>query len=80
MRFSTRDLIWLTIVAAVMVGWGVDHGRIEKELRQHGPVTVVLDELRKDLPAGHKMEVTYDENGWMSARIVPIPMPINKSN
>ena len=27
MRFTTRDLLWLTVVAALVVGWSVDRFR-----------------------------------------------------
>jgi hypothetical protein len=28
LRFSIRDLLWLTLVAALAVGWWVDHKRL----------------------------------------------------
>lgn len=31
MRFSIRDLIWATLVAAMGVGWWVDHRRLEDQ-------------------------------------------------
>ncbi|HUE72762.1 MAG TPA: hypothetical protein VMP01_17890 [Pirellulaceae bacterium] len=30
MRFSIRDLLWLTLLAAVLVAWWVDRGRLVK--------------------------------------------------
>jgi hypothetical protein len=29
-RFSIRDVLWLTVVAGLAIGWWVDSGRIEK--------------------------------------------------
>jgi len=29
-RFTIRDLLWLTLVVALIVGWWVDHGRLKK--------------------------------------------------
>ena len=33
LRFSIRDLLWLTLVAAVAVGWWVDRSKLSWELR-----------------------------------------------
>src|SRR5688572_11143781 len=30
-RFTIRDVLWLTVVVAIGVGWWIDHGRIETE-------------------------------------------------
>jgi hypothetical protein len=30
-RFSIRDVLWLTVVVAVLVAWRVDHSRITAE-------------------------------------------------
>ena len=27
MKFSIRDLLWLTVLAAVLTAWGIDHWR-----------------------------------------------------
>ena len=32
-RFSIRDLLWLTVVVALAVGWWVDHRRQAKEIK-----------------------------------------------
>jgi hypothetical protein len=32
MRFTIRDLLWLTLLVAVVVAWRVDRGRIGKDL------------------------------------------------
>ena len=31
-RFSTRDMLWLTVVVAVGAGWWVDHRRQAAEI------------------------------------------------
>ena len=37
MKFSIRDVLWLTVVAALAVGWGIDRARVrESELRARG--------------------------------------------
>jgi hypothetical protein len=30
-RFPLRDLFWLTLIAAIAVGWGIDYGRSRYE-------------------------------------------------
>ena len=27
MRFTIRDVLWLTLVVAILAGWGIDHAR-----------------------------------------------------
>ncbi|HUE74979.1 MAG TPA: hypothetical protein VMP01_29195 [Pirellulaceae bacterium] len=34
MRFTIRDLLWLTLLAAVLAAWWVDRGRLAADLRQ----------------------------------------------
>jgi hypothetical protein len=31
MRFTIRDVLWLTVVVGLGVGWWVDHRRLEQE-------------------------------------------------
>ncbi len=31
-RFTIRDLLWLTVVAALAVGWWIDHRRLSEKL------------------------------------------------
>lgn len=32
MKFSIRDMLWLTVVAALALGWAIDRGRLAKAL------------------------------------------------
>jgi hypothetical protein len=32
MRFTIRDLLWLTLLAAVLVAWWVDRGRLARRI------------------------------------------------
>ena len=32
LRFTIRDVLWLTLVVALMLGWGVDRGRLADRL------------------------------------------------
>ena len=33
-RFSIRDLIWLILVVAVALGWGISHERLRRDAEQ----------------------------------------------
>jgi hypothetical protein len=33
LRFSIRDLLWLTLVAALVVGWWIDRARLNTKLQ-----------------------------------------------
>ena len=61
LRFSIRDLLWLTVVVALAAGWWVDHGAINnnivklqaveqkaklQEKLQENEIQVLQDELR----------------------------------
>jgi hypothetical protein len=32
LRFTIRDVLWLTVVVALAVGWGVDRVRLSRQL------------------------------------------------
>jgi hypothetical protein len=36
MRFTIRDLLWLTVVAAVAVAWWVDRSQLESQIANVG--------------------------------------------
>jgi len=36
LRFSIRDLLWLTLVVALAVGWWLDHKHTDSRLKELG--------------------------------------------
>jgi hypothetical protein len=53
MRFTIRDLLWLTLLAAVLVAWWVDRGRLARELAQfRGPFKRQVQGQLPGLPIG----------------------------
>jgi len=34
LRFTIRDLLWLALLAAVLVSWGLDHHRLSQRLAE----------------------------------------------
>ena len=57
-QLSLRDLLWLTAVAALMVGWSIDHWRMDAYLRPYlnwnasgriGPVPIHDERLREEV-------------------------------
>lgn len=52
MRFSIRDLLWLTTVMALSLGWGLDGTRKERKIHD-------LEEKLTDLSFKHHNLVEY---------------------
>jgi len=44
-RFTIRDVLWLTVVVAVLVAWWVDRSRLSLENRSH---QTKLNQMAKD--------------------------------
>jgi len=38
LRFSIRDLLWLTLVVALAVGWWLDHARLSQNDEEMLPI------------------------------------------
>jgi hypothetical protein len=36
-RFSIRDLLWLTVVVAIGLGWWLDHNRLSEVIMPYPP-------------------------------------------
>jgi hypothetical protein len=58
-RFTMRDVLWLTVVVALGLGWWVDSKRIEKTVKRVEELQTdledrmtVLDEVQKDAAKG----------------------------
>jgi hypothetical protein len=41
LRFTIRDLLWLTLVVALIVGWWLDHRRLQSQILTGGEGTVI---------------------------------------
>ena len=61
MRFTIRDLLWLSVVVTLATGWALDHARSNSQLqivREHAPMLyetitgedVDTNSLRKAVP------------------------------
>ena len=60
-RFSIRDLMLVTLVAAVVVYWIIDHSRLAVEIeRLKNPYSALLDEI-KTLPEESRSHVYTSE-------------------
>jgi len=61
-RFTIRDMLWLTVVVALGVGWWVDHRRIRslefEALRWELRASSLADHIEKN--AGTKVEFSRD--------------------
>lgn len=64
MRFSIRDLLWLTVVVALGVGWWLDRSALERERERHeekaafaaGMVESLMQRLDGYVPGWRKAE------------------------
>ena len=43
MKFSIRDLLWLTVVVAILLAWWADHHRAAEEARQRSEKFLELE-------------------------------------
>jgi hypothetical protein len=82
MRFTIRDMVWLTVVVAVLCGWGIDQKRLRNEIDRKATMEVNLDDVKRHLRPGYVLRVNYLSDGQYSVDIVPIgtPSPAPKSN
>jgi hypothetical protein len=59
LRFSTRDLLWLTLVVALAVGWWLEHRRQSTyeiwEIMQSNGTTTITNRV-----TGQYIETLYD--------------------
>jgi hypothetical protein len=54
MKFSIRDLLWLTLVVALTVGWYVDHRQmLAQNAALEAEAAVLKVEARKNEKAGY---------------------------
>lgn len=72
-RFTIRDLLWLTVVVALVVGWGLDRGKLLSRLNRPGKMDVHVGELARGLNAGETLEVQYSADGSYSVSVKPNP-------
>ena len=80
MRFSIRDLLLVTVIVALSVGWVVDHWRIEEEKRRlerseaqwHAVANSLADAMNEQ---GWKVEIGDDANGSSWKMESPAALP-----
>lgn len=77
-RFTIRDVLWLTVVVAVLAAWNFDRAQFDRELNKHATLTLDLGRKVQTLEPGHKLEVTYTEGRRWTVRVIPIPKPATK--
>ena len=76
MRFSIRDLIWLTVVVAIGCCWFIHQRRLKQIIESKSAIVVNLDEETHDLRPGYMLRVKHPKAGEYSVaidKIVPKP-------
>ena len=84
MRFTIRDLLWLTVVVALGVGWFMDHRRADSmsakvqllRTSMESLLTMYRDEF---VGPGQKMSLTLDDGTMIVARDEPF-VPSTRPN
>ena len=51
LRFSIRDLLWLTVVVALAVAWRLDHGELSKRVNELMSPYHRLSEFGEPIPS-----------------------------
>jgi hypothetical protein len=58
MKFSIRDLMWLTVVAALVVAWSVDRSRLTDEIRDY---EIIEMPNKRGTPGGMSLKEWWQE-------------------
>ena len=58
LKFSIRDLLWVTVVVALAVGWSLDRSRLREEARAATAERGLLEEMVATAKARAKFEAT----------------------
>ncbi len=66
-RFSTRDLLWLMVVAACLLGWWVDHGDMQHQLSYFKSQLNLLGD------AAYEAGYGIDSSEGLKWKLVPTP-------
>ena len=59
LRFTIRDLLWLTLVAALAVGWWIDHRRTDSAMREAQTKAAILQ--AEFVTARSKFEMAFEQ-------------------
>ncbi len=67
MRFTIRDLLWLTVVVALAVAWRIDRSRLINPLEENGGVWI------RSIERGETLLIGRNKKGEITMRHVPAP-------
>ena len=66
-RFTIRDVLWLTVVVALGIGWWINRIQIQTQWSNR------IETLRQDLQA-RELGISESEDG--AYRVSPLPHPV----
>ena len=75
MKFSIRDLLWLTVVVALAVGWWVDRSRLATELKYSEGAERVLNVFYPNWRYRYGTEVSNEPEVEEPVSSAPDPNP-----
>lgn len=66
MRFTIRDVLWLTVVVAILTSWLIDHRQLDHSQR------------RKELELEHQIKLAKDS--WLQAKAAEGALRVHMAN
>jgi len=71
MKFTLRDLIWLTALAAIGTAWFVDRSRLADRLANPPSKQIQIGNWEKALNAGEAIKISYSPEGTLITETLP---------
>ena len=71
-RFTIRDVLWLTAVAAIALGWWLDHRRLSMladQMRSFESLSIALTEELKSKNPAARLRIEIDGQWWRSEKV-----------
>jgi hypothetical protein len=71
-RFTIRDLLWLMVVVACLLGWWLEHNRSISAIETCSDLKTENNYYHEFVKAHYEGQIVQDQLGW---RVNPKPQP-----